>query len=86
MAQKINATEAARNFSELINRTFYRRESFLVVRNGETVCQVVPPQARVKWKDLVEILKQADRPDSDFARDLADIQAAQPPMPSNVWD
>jgi prevent-host-death family protein len=41
-AVKISATEAARNFSGLINRVHYRGETFVVERGGEPVGKIVP--------------------------------------------
>jgi prevent-host-death family protein len=85
VAEKINATEAARRFSDLVNRTRYRGESFIVVRNGEEVCRMLPPDSKVTLKDLLRILR-ADKPDSQFAADLAQIQLEQPPLPGSPWD
>ncbi len=42
MDRSITVTEAARNFSDLVNRTYYRRESTILTRAGEAVAKVVP--------------------------------------------
>ena len=36
-------TEAARRFSDLVNRVYYRGESATLVRNGVAVARLVPP-------------------------------------------
>lgn len=85
MAERINATEAARRFSDLVNRTRYRGESFIVVRNGEEVCRMLPPDPKVTLKDLLRIV-QAGKPDPQFAAELAQLQSEQPPLPGSPWD
>jgi prevent-host-death family protein len=40
--RSITVTEAARHFSDLVNRTYYRRESTILTRAGEAVAKVVP--------------------------------------------
>jgi antitoxin (DNA-binding transcriptional repressor) of toxin-antitoxin stability system len=42
MKSHISATEAARSFSELINRVHDRGESFVVERGGKPICEIVP--------------------------------------------
>jgi hypothetical protein len=38
----ISATEAARTFSDILNRVRYRGEAFVVERGGEPVCRISP--------------------------------------------
>ncbi len=38
----MSVTEAARHFADLVNRTFYRGESTVLIRSGEPVAMVVP--------------------------------------------
>ena len=42
MKSEISATDAARRFSEILNRVRYRNESFVVKRGGVPVCEIVP--------------------------------------------
>ena len=42
--RRVTVTEAARNFSDLVNRVFYRGESAMLIRNGVTVARLVPPE------------------------------------------
>ena len=86
MANRVNATDAARNFSDLINRAYYRHENFGVVRNGEEVARILPPVARVTWKDLVGALRAVPGPDDQFASDIRAIQMSQGGLPEDLWD
>lgn len=85
MAERIHATEAARRFSDLVNRTRYRGESFIVVRNGEEVCRMLPPDPKMTLKDLLQIVQTA-KLDRQFGADLAQVQSDQPPMTGSPWD
>ena len=38
----VSATEAARSFSELLNRVRYQHKAFVVERGGEAVCEIRP--------------------------------------------
>lgn len=56
---KITVTEAARGFSDLINRVFYRHESALLVKGGKPMARLLPvnPPAKTggelaaRWDD-----------------------------------
>lgn len=45
-AIEISVTEAARNFSDCLNRVHYQDVSFVLVRNGEPVARIVPEPGR----------------------------------------
>ncbi|HEX7480583.1 MAG TPA: hypothetical protein VF331_22475 [Polyangiales bacterium] len=56
----VSATEAARQFSDLLNRLRYRQESFEIVRGGEVVARLVPStQHRANVRQLFELLAGA---------------------------
>ena len=40
--RKMTVTEAARNFADVVNRTFYRGESTILFRSGEAVARIAP--------------------------------------------
>lgn len=42
MNSRVSATEAARQFSELMNRVKYQGQSFEITRGNETVARIVP--------------------------------------------
>jgi prevent-host-death family protein len=83
----VTATEAARRFSDLLNRVRYERETFVIVRGGEEVGVLSPAAAPrpVTLGELVERLRSLGLPDERFAEDIAEIQAEQPPMGETPW-
>jgi prevent-host-death family protein len=87
MSQRVTATEAARNFSDLLNRVRYGRETFLIVRGGEEIGQLAPagPDRSITLRELVELVRREAAPDPEFAQDLEDIQREQPPAGEMPW-
>ena len=45
MKNTVTATELARNIGDILSRIRYRRESFLIERNGRPVARIVPFEA-----------------------------------------
>lgn len=82
--QRISATEAARNFSELLNRVFHRGESFLIVRNGQEVGRLTPVGRCVTLSGLIQLVERYPV-DEEFANDLEDIQRMQSSLPEDLW-
>jgi prevent-host-death family protein len=87
---KITATEATRNFSDMINRVHYRGETFEVTRGGEVVAQIVPASAkRMTVAEVNELWAKGPRLDPEDAaqweRDQAEIRASAPTAPYK-WD
>ena len=78
MPKKLTATEAARNFSEVIARVQLRGESFLLTRHGKIVAQLGPaPVAKVvRLGDFLKVLGELPHLESGdaarFAEDLED--------------
>jgi antitoxin (DNA-binding transcriptional repressor) of toxin-antitoxin stability system len=85
--RRITATEAARDFSNLLSRVHHAGETFVVVRNGRAVCQIGPaqPAPSATIADLVELLQQLGPVDEGFAKDVAKAQKRQPKLPSSPW-
>jgi len=82
----VSATEAARTFSELLNRVRYRGESFVVERAGESVCRIAPASAPPRTlADLVRVLKDTARPDPDYLATVTHAVKRQPRPPKNPW-
>ncbi|MFY9820164.1 MAG: prevent-host-death protein [Thermoanaerobaculia bacterium] len=83
----MTATEAARNFSELLNRVRYARETFVILRGGEAIGQLAPiePAQSPTLRDLVRFLKETEPPDDRFGSDLEAIQAEQLPAGDSPW-
>jgi len=68
MKSEITATEAARRFSEVVNRVRYRNETFVVKRGGEPVCEIVPVQASFTGRELAGLLRSLPHPDKGYAK------------------
>jgi antitoxin (DNA-binding transcriptional repressor) of toxin-antitoxin stability system len=80
VSSSVTATEAARRFSELLNRVRYERETFVILRGGEAVGQLGPVESRsgTTFRDLIAALDRIEKPDRELADDLEKIQAEQP--------
>jgi antitoxin (DNA-binding transcriptional repressor) of toxin-antitoxin stability system len=84
---RITATEAARQFSDLLNRAHYRGESFEVERNGQVVAHLVaPPKRHVATLHALSQLIALRSGDAEFARDLQCIQAEHNEPPPDRWE
>lgn len=79
--------DAARDLPELLDRVQHDRESFVIVRGDEEVGQIVPvaPRQRVTLREFVDLLGQIEKPDPEFAEDLKQIRAEQPPLDDSPW-
>ena len=90
-ATVINATEAGRNFSELLNRVKYQGASFTITRGKEVVASLVPvsPAAGLKLAELGKFFADLPRLDDTeldaFEQDLRAIRSSAGPE-GNVWD
>ena len=87
MESHLSATEAARNFSDLVNRVLYRGEVFVVERGGQPVCRIVPARpAKFTLREFAQLLKTIPKPDPAYWDDLEGIQRKQPPLPDSPWE
>lgn len=86
MESKITATEAARHFSDVLNRVRYRGETFVVERAGEPICRIVPAGThRNTVRDLVEFFRGAPHVDDEYLGLVESLTKNQPPMPKSPW-
>jgi prevent-host-death family protein len=92
MATSLTVTEAARNFSDVVNKVFYRGESMELTRGGKVVARLIPaseaeaPTGREvskAWKIIPHLSpKEADA----FAEDLESGRASLNQIPVSRWD
>ena len=83
---RLSATQAARRFSDLLNRVVYRGERFLIERGGRTICRIEPAApATCSLDELVRLLETAPKPDEGFWEDVAEIQSSQPSAEESRW-
>ncbi|WP_422293722.1 type II toxin-antitoxin system Phd/YefM family antitoxin [Candidatus Binatus sp.] len=67
MKSEISATDAARRFSEVVNRVRYRNETFIVKRGGEPVCEIVPVSTKsFTGRELVGLLRSLPQPGNEY--------------------
>jgi prevent-host-death family protein len=90
---KISATEAVRQFSDLLNNIKYRGSSYIVIRGGKPVAAIVPvetihhEQPLGKLRDMFRAMPQLDADDCSFANDVLDSVKAQPLLPEEtIWE
>ena len=82
----ISATEAARSFSELLDRVCYRGETFVIERGGELVCEmshVTPP--RFTGADFSTLLHSLPKPDPRYWDAVEQRTKQTPAVPESPW-
>jgi prevent-host-death family protein len=80
----MTATEAARSFSEVLNRVA-AGEEIEVMRNGAPVAVIAPPRARTISADRFRsLLADAPSPDAEFADEVRALRKALP-APGDPW-
>jgi len=80
----MTATEAARSFSDLLNRVA-AGEEIEVTRSGSPVAVMSQPKARlVSAKRFRELIAAAPTPDEEFADDVRTIRRTIGP-PAEPW-
>ena len=86
METSVTATELARKLGDYLTRVKYRRESFLVEKNGRPVARVIPADeaSPVKLAAALAAWCGAGPADPSFADDLDRVSTADRP-PKNPW-
>lgn len=86
----MTVTEAARNFADVINRTYYRGESTILFRSGEAVARIVPVGGcGLLGRDFAEGWCDIRHLEKNDAAEFADTIAkarANLVMPDSKWD
>lgn len=93
MEKRITATQAVRDFSELLNKIKFKGDRYIIERSRKPVAQMEPIKEAKKAKTLSELkslLKELPRLDEEldaFAEDLEGIRKDQPPLPEEgMWE
>lgn len=83
----ISATEAARTFSELLDRVCYRGETFVIERGGKPVCEMshVKP-LRFTGTDFLALLDSLPKPDPAFWDTVEDATRQAHTVPESRWE
>ena len=69
---EVSATDAARNFSDILDAVEHRGERFTILRRGKVVAQL-DPVSTGKGNEVKAMLRR-HRADADFARDIASVR------------
>jgi prevent-host-death family protein len=72
----VTATEAARQFSELLDAVEHDGERFTITRHGKPVAHI-EPAARGQGTAFKDLLRR-NRPDPAWAEELADLRELVP--------
>lgn len=80
--KQLSATDASRNFAEVLDSVEGRRESFVVVRRGRAVA-TIQPVAHEGGRSLKQVLR-SHRPDADWAAELQELRESLEPV-SDPW-
>ena len=93
MERDITATEAVRDFSEILNQIVYRGDGFVIHRNGKPAARLIPferspPERRLdELERLFSGLPRLGEETEAFGRDLERALADEPEAPQeNVWE
>lgn len=88
MESHLSATEAARTFSDILNRVRYRGEAFIVERGGEPVCRISPVAGTRGFTatDLLRLLDIAPTPDPAYLDTVEALAKNQPQLPCPPWE
>lgn len=83
----MSATEAARTFSDLLNRIRYRGEEFVIERGGEPQCRMMPagPAKRLTMKGLASLLREIPKADAGYPADVRAATRRRGRLPSSPW-
>lgn len=88
MEHTIRATDLARNLGDVLSKVRFRRDSFVIERNGKPVARVVPIAGAAGDATVAEALTawtSGTAADRTFADDLAAVDASDRP-PVNRWE
>jgi len=83
----ISATDAARSFSELLDRVSYRGETFIIERGGELVCEIshVRP-LHFTGTDVLALLHSLPKPDPGYWREIKKVTKQDSTVPASPWE
>ncbi len=83
----ISATQAARTFSDLLNRIRYRGETFVIERGGEPICEISPIKPlRFTGADLSALLRSLPKPDAGYWDTVEAATREEPTIPESPWE
>ena len=92
MEKHISATQAVRDFSELLNTIKFKGDHYIIERSGKPVASMKPIDEKKilmtlrEFKRLLKALPKLEEELDSFATDIEDIRKDQPPLPKgDLW-
>lgn len=86
-ARRVSATDAARSFSDLLNRVQYRGETVVVERGGAPVCEITPAKPLVfSLAELAAFLRTGAKADRAYWDLIEKITRHQPLVDPSPWE
>mgnify|MGYP001584890665 CR=1 FL=1 len=87
MEVDVSSTELVRGLGDVLARVRYRRDSFVVRKNGRVIARIVPAdaQAGATVREALGAWVASGPPDRAFADDLARVNSADAPA-GNPWE
>lgn len=83
----LSATQAARSFSDLLNRVRYRGEVFVIERNGEPICEITPVKpVRLRGAEFLTLLNSLPKPDAGFWDAVEKATQQETRIPVSSWE
>ena len=93
MEKRISATQAVRDFSEVLNTIKFKRVHYIIERGGKPVASMNPIDEEKEMKTLGELkimLQKLPRLDEEldaFAADIEDMRKDEPFLPTgDIWE
>lgn len=87
--ERISVTQAARQFSDLLNRVFYQGTGFELERNNKVIARLLPANTPIKvhTKDLNRLFAALPDLQEDAAAFADDVEAVRKELPteSEPW-
>ena len=84
----ISVTDAARNFSDCVNRAHYQNTTFLLLKNGLPMARLVPDNEKVcSGRDLATALDKTGLTSTEFKTWRRDLETARKKLkaPVDKW-
>ena len=85
---KISVTEAARNFADCINRVHYQNTTYVLLKNGSPVAQLIPGAKKpCSGRDLAEAISKTELGETEAAAWHRQLQLARKRLkaPVSKW-
>ena len=88
--ETLSATEASRNFSDLINKTFYMKQTTTLLRGGQPVAKVIPVTKEcVTGEELAKLWEGPPRISEQNGADWLNLTneiRSELKLPDSKWD